>query len=719
MVMLMVSLLGTMYIPTPAAAADGAGTVYAHFHGCSNDEAARFQEHEYLKSACDESTYYVSWDLISEGKSIQEVEDADPANVHFDNVPAHSFTLSGQFGIYSGPSVVFCQNGADTSTADGYELMAVSHTTSGDIVHPTFSTSGYVTCDFYGTSAIAETAGTSTVSISSWQCPAGFDIANADTNTLSNSCSTPLNGLDFSVESQLNYKETKTSGVDANGRVFFQYLSADFVQISGVQEAAATPRVFCGGVTSNGSNPLATVEIPANGATFAYNLLDGEDLTCNWFDVQPASAQVYVNVHLCPSGADLSKSDMNALAKSCNQSMNGVAFSIVPENQGATTYQSGETAANGVLWQNLSPGHATVSETPMKGFTPRVFCDQVLPGESSAAHYTERKIGTYSFSTNLDPGEELNCDWFNLNDGGANGTGGANFYAFACPFGFDAANANLKQLNSNCTTNLNDVTFTLAALAGNQVDSTGTFEDGAVIFYDVPAQGAVVEAGPPTDFTTASVYCGQALDYQGNPSAYDKMTTYDTNSIQAEIDPGSQETCRWFFSTDKANAVINPGTNADETPAPDATTVDGQPTQEDEQQPDPTATAIPTVAPVTGGTITITNHICPSGLDASYADVNQLYEQCSGDGSGFGFTLTTEGVSTYQTSGDVIGSGAVWYSVPAHTFTISESLPDGYIAGAVFCTDTTGATSYFTGSVVHPTFPEGASLTCDWFTGQP
>ncbi len=535
--------------------------------------------------------------------------------------------------------------------------MDVSDTNMGNLVHPTMGSQGWVTCDWYGTSSVQDLNGTGTVSISTWLCPDGFNLSDADPNALTASCATPLNGIDLSVESQNNYKQTKTVGQDAPGRAYFQFLKGDFLQITGSQEGYATPRVFCRGVLNGGTSQFETAEIPANNATFAYILIDGEELICDWYAVPAARAQVYINVHLCPSGPDLSQADMNTLASSCQLSMNGVAFTIVPAGQGGLTFLSGETADSGVLWQGIAPGKATISQNLSKGFAGRVFCDQVLPGDSGAAHYTERDIKGTAFSTKLDPGEELNCDWFNLNDGGANGTGGVTLNAFACPDGFDANGNDLATDLSTCGTPLNGASFTLAAQAGNLLGYTGNFQQGTVNFYDIPAQGAVVVAGPPDGYATTAVFCGQALDYDGQPNGFDQMPTYDTNSIQAAIDPGAQEVCQWFFSTGVENIATpqqdqpatDSGDNAsDSGKADDGTTSDGQPA--DDGQADDTGSGDSGQTDNTG-TVTVVNHLCPSGFDAVDADVNTLYDQCTGDGSGFLFTLTTEGAATGATTG--------------------------------------------------------------------
>jgi hypothetical protein len=404
--------------------------------------------------------------------------------------------------------------------------------------------------------------------------------------------------------------------------------------------------------------------------------------------------------------------------------MNGVTFTLTPAGQPGQTAVSGQTATNGVLWQDLPPGKTSIGQMPMSGFASRVFCDQSVPGDSGKVHYTERTIAGSVFSTKIDPGEELACDWFDLNDGGANGTGGMSLFTFACPAEFDAGNASPDDFGSNCADPLNGIGFALAAQNGNLTGNTGDYQAGVVNFYDVPQQGAVVVATPPAGYTTGAVFCGQALAYDGHPNGFDRMATYDTDAIQTEIVPGAQDVCRWFFTASNG-ALVFAGNQAE--PDATATADDNADTGNNNGSgDDQSATDAPSddnsdpsdAQGTTAGTVTVINHVCPSGFDAIDADINTLYQECTGDGNGFLFALTTEGVTTNQTSGDALDQSAVWTGVPAHRFTIEEGIPDGYGAGAAYCTASTGESTYYPGSAIHPDLPANAALTCDWFTAQ-
>ncbi len=109
-----ISLLSGFHGPHLVSADEGeTGTVYSHFYGCDTSKVSVYQDHGHLKNNCTESTYYINWSLMSEGKDFSPKEGNTPADVSFENVPEHIFTLTGDFDIYSGPAIVYCQNGEE------------------------------------------------------------------------------------------------------------------------------------------------------------------------------------------------------------------------------------------------------------------------------------------------------------------------------------------------------------------------------------------------------------------------------------------------------------------------------------------------------------------------------------------------------------------------------------------------------------------------------
>src|SRR4051794_3001421 len=110
----------------PGQALASGGTVYAHFHACADDyHSGLGHDRVWLDDTCEEPFWYGDFDLTSEGQKYSEHEvSGDWGTRTFADVPAHIFSLGGDFSPYDAEPVVFCQNGSGT-TDDGYELMTV------------------------------------------------------------------------------------------------------------------------------------------------------------------------------------------------------------------------------------------------------------------------------------------------------------------------------------------------------------------------------------------------------------------------------------------------------------------------------------------------------------------------------------------------------------------------------------------------------------------
>src|SRR5690349_11275150 len=92
--LMLATLASGLFRPLGVAAdASATGTVYSHFFGCDTNKMAIYQDHGYLKQNCTDTTYYVTWSLVSEGQNYSPIQGASPADVRFDNVPNHIFTM--------------------------------------------------------------------------------------------------------------------------------------------------------------------------------------------------------------------------------------------------------------------------------------------------------------------------------------------------------------------------------------------------------------------------------------------------------------------------------------------------------------------------------------------------------------------------------------------------------------------------------------------------
>jgi hypothetical protein len=266
--------------PGRAAAAD-TGSVFVHLHPCLAPAGEGLSnDYNSLMTNCAYDVAYFSFSLTTEGQTFggQEVS-GSPLERTWPGVPMHIFTIEGQVTSYEDEPVVFCQNG-DGGTSNVYQQMVVSPA-NGWTIHPTMGPSGYVVCDWFAVQLdTAEATGSLTMDVH--LCPESFDLATADPNQISSSCPGATSGVQFELASYNNPAVDQSTGDVVPAGVYWQYLNADFLQITQLTTAGfGTPRIFCRGVVDGGSN-FDTGEIPASGSTFAYNLLAGEQLTCDW-----------------------------------------------------------------------------------------------------------------------------------------------------------------------------------------------------------------------------------------------------------------------------------------------------------------------------------------------------------------------------------------------------------------------------------------------------
>jgi hypothetical protein len=733
------------------------GTVYVHFHGCPTQSSGGLNwSYDTLTSTCKEPAWYVTFSLTSEGQKYgSQWIGGDPRDQVFNNVPAHIFSLSGAIVPYDREPVVYCQGG-DGSASGQYVQMEVHGDNNGYTVHPALGPIGYVVCDWFASAKDPGNEATASIAIDVHLCPAGYDLGSADHNALPAACKDTKGGIPFSVESNRNAAQKQATGDQVAGGVYYQYLLPDFVQITATEDGYLTPRVFCRGEMPGDDFP--TSEIPANGGTFAYNLIDREHLICDWYIAPAAAGTISVNNHLCVgTGPDLHNADMNTLAQQCQQKMNGSGFTLKSQNENRQT-TTGTDDDSAITWKEVAPGHLTIGQSPLAGFSaPRVFCSSLDDGKGGSTEYKELGVNGHAVDVSLEPGGSLACDWFNFPTS-VDQSGALYVYTFACPDGFDATKATLKQTSTTCKDPQNEVGFQFVSSNKQTSGKTGQAQQGAIIWYGVPTnQGLTLVATPVAGFETAAVYCGQALAFDGQPSGYDRMDTYDTNTIYPAVVPGSQAICLWFSSPAGSTVKVNLGTpeaqvddsgngsngTADQTDGGNDT--NGSAQGENTGNATDGATGGDTGNATGGdngggdqgnatdqgnasgnstdqsgnasgtGAVMVTVHICPVTFDANSASDGDLAGKCGGDGNGFDFTLTTEGQSYPQMTGQAGNGQAYWDNIPAHIFTIEESIPGGYDAPIVICD---GQRLDASGGAIHPTVGEGATLSCDWYNVQ-
>jgi len=685
------------------ALAAGGGTVYVNLYGCPSQKGAGTTNHDVLLADCGDPTVYASMKLITEGNEFSGQATEDNSKFTFSDVPAHIFTLRGNVDPYYSQPVVYCQNSSQNGAQ--YQQMVVSDTNEGSTVHPTMDAGGYVTCDWFATN-YGVGAAVGSVQINGFVCPAGVDPA-AELNALVAACKQSPDSVDYTVESLNNYKDTKT--VKGSSNAYWQTLNPDFLQITASLPAGlGNPRVFC----QSNMNGVASVEFPDNGATFAYNLRATEVFTCRWFMSPLAGAIITINNHLCPSGPDLESADLNTLAQSCGQKMNGVPFTLKSSSENRSD-ATGLNQDSVVTFQNVIAGKLSIIEGGSYGSAaPRVFCSLTSAGDSNPSKTQEQQVNNASFDSILNPGDELDCDWFNINDGGVGQVGSMIINSVSCPDGFDAASSDYNTTIATCTSPLNGIPFQLVTQASQYLQSSGSFEQGKTFFYGVPVNEGLTLVGNPLDgYAYSAVYCGQALKGDGTPLGFDRMDLYSGNAIYPSAVAGGQEICLWVATTangaNQNNQPAPPATPAD-TNAPDNGNASADNGNGSGQADNGSQTA--------NGGVSITNRVCPSGFDVSNADYNALDNNCNDNGNGYDFYLVTSDGPIQQTSGSVQDQAVVWSGLNAQSVAIQETISGNLTGPIVFCDGSQVDAS--SDGVVLADVPADGTVNCVWFTTQ-
>jgi LPXTG-site transpeptidase (sortase) family protein len=177
------------------------------------------------------------------------------------------------------------------------------------------------------------------------------------------------------------------------------------------------PIVFCG-------DTAGLLPVAAPGGSLSLAMQAGQQLYCDWFNVQPAvvenpdiqipvnGATLAIDKYVCPAGFDAYTADYGALSTNCSENMADVEFMVM---QGDVILQSGLTDTYGFLDLGTVPaGSLSVVEDVPEGYgLPVVYC-QSINVEFPQGVIAEMVIDGNQFSYQFSDGEEIGCNWFNV-----------------------------------------------------------------------------------------------------------------------------------------------------------------------------------------------------------------------------------------------------------------------------------------------------------------
>jgi hypothetical protein len=172
------------------------------------------------------------------------------------------------------------------------------------------------------------------------------------------------------------------------------------------------------------------------------------------------------------------------------------------------------------------------------------------------------------------------------------------------------------------------------------------------------------------------------------------------------------------------DTLAEPPVEVEDEVAPPDDVVEEEPPAEEEPPVEVTPTETPEELEAESGTIVLNVRTCPEGLDPASSSASAFAEQCTGDGPDSSFVVFAGGS---QVGSGVATSGSpsvAFEGVPVDNLTVSQSVPEGYLAPVIFCEMHDAAGSQIAryqlepvidGSSITGSLVDGAVLTCDWY----
>ncbi len=320
------------------------------------------------------------------------------------------------------------------------------------------------------------------------------------------------------------------------------------------------------------------------------------------------------------------------------------------------------------------PGQTVISEeVPAGWLDPVAYCTLFHSDGSSSEYMAMLPNGGSTFTIDLKAGDYLDCQWYNIPP---KGKAHLSIIKHGCPEGFLAYAKTWNELAPKCNLDMNGVNFTAKFPNGYSFNQqTGDYTDNVVYWTELPAGVYSVDESIPDGYREPIVYCIRRDVDTDDVQEVFQATVFKGNRINVELYEDSNVNCDWYN------------------------------------------------VPFTGdGVIMIDKHNCPEGA-ATDSEQALLEQDCTGDMNGIVFKLSgPDNVAFEQTTGDIYFSEIFADHLPGGIFTLTEKIPAGYGAPAVFCgsmedfeTEPQAVEIVADGNKITVKLPEGGIIFCDWY----
>ncbi len=381
-------------------------TVIAHKLTCPAGLEPESEDFADWQDTCDEPASGVEFTLTdANGESTKATSAA--GWVPFYNVAQGEVSLTEHTPPGYQPAIVYCSLLAFDASGGVHNentgIVQTDGTISRELDYPGF----LWTCWFFNIPIDPEE---NEVEIHKWQCPEGTE-PDQPVDWYEANCLLQHNGVEFTVASDIGIAVQETAG----GTASFPGLPAGTVSIQeDIPDGYGPPMVFCGIEGAPQPYPAPTGhwqhDFPNDGLS--------ETLVCWVFNIPGEPPDITVTKWTCPPGYDLYAAGADPKTD-CTEATDGVTFELryAGHDEVEESQTSGDVIAGGVFFDDLQPDTYEITELVPAGIGS-VFVLECTGHIMGVLQPSPLSTDNVLEDIDLDTGEHLVCDWYNVPDDG-------------------------------------------------------------------------------------------------------------------------------------------------------------------------------------------------------------------------------------------------------------------------------------------------------------
>jgi len=315
------------------------------------------------------------------------------------------------------------------------------------------------------------------ITVYKYQCPP--QTTGTDFDVLQETCTTPHNGVNFTLEWPAGSVSASTVG----GTV--DWLNLDQGTYTVREElwpGYGQPLVWCGYVVQDG----AEID-PTQWQFDSYPVTDGAiqldlnnfpaRIVCYWYNFPPDYGEITIYKWLCPPGYDIDAWGADP-AVDCTEAWNGVTFTLDQPEGVDLVSDTGDSIPGAVYFGGLNPGAYRVTETVPPDIE-YVFVLECTGTDIPKVHQYPLSWGN-KLDINVAGGDSIVCHWYNVPEPE---DGWITVYKYQCWTSKFTSKV-------DCEIYEHGATFELYGLPGNTSYGTGTTNNGGLYTWNGLPEGA-------------------------------------------------------------------------------------------------------------------------------------------------------------------------------------------------------------------------------------